>query len=173
MLPIAPYTPLSQQTTSTTNYPSNITFKNTATATTSSVMDTDWIVRFCYWIIIIPKLLVVLEVFIWQIRNLANGNGYTFSGLSLTIITTVIQMVIFFVCIQFIKNSQDYKKILISLLVSMIVVTYVIRFLPYSIGYPFNTIQSTQLKTGRTSCSNTCDEKECTDVCTTVRKKIK
>ncbi len=114
MLPLSPYVPKTQQ-------PAPPQIANTAKPLEDfDGIDYDWMVRFCFAVIVAPKLLLIFQMLIQSMRY---GDKLGFSNTSSLLSTSasvVVQSFLFFVLLQFIQRDRSPKRVLIIFLASTI-----------------------------------------------------
>ncbi len=164
MPPLTPYTPQTQPITPVQIGGTPFS-RPVPPLQTTSIIDYDWVVRFCYIMIIAPKLLSIAEILFNSIRRL----GVTsFSTFSVSMLNTagymLIQCLIFFILTLFIPGERNYKKVLVAFLISVIALTYVMLYIPL-FKFRANGVQNVQ--TCYTSCKGVTPGSSCDTKCGT------
>jgi hypothetical protein len=172
MPPLTPYTPYTPQpgspiqTGTTPPAPSQSApfSRPVSPLQTAGTIDYDWVVRFCYVMIIAPKLLYIAEMLFQSVRHM---NSPSFSNTSSILNSgsyAVIQCLIFFILTLFIQGERNYKKVLIAFLISVIALTYVTRYVPL---FKFRATGVQNVQTCYTSCKGVTPGSSCDTKCGT------
>lgn len=123
---------------------------------TSSV-DYDWIVGFCYKMIVIPRLLFIVQVIFLLLLHISSFSFYLTAILNHLVLIAA-QCFLFFIGLQFFAADRNYKKALLVFLLSIIVMGHIDGFISTNISSAFykTPVCSTVCDTNGSSCKTSC-----------------
>ncbi len=163
MPPLTPYTPQTQPITPVQIGGTPFS-RPVPPLQTTSIIDYDWVVRFCYIMIIAPKLLYIAEMLFQSVRHMSSPSFSNTSSILNSGSYAVIQCLIFFILTLFIQSERNYKKVLIAFLISIIALTYVMRYVPL---FKYRAAGVQNVQTCYTSCKGITPGSSCDTKCGT------